>query len=38
MKALAAMLLDSVDPTMPFVKIANVCVTQATSFITVMIV
>ena len=38
MKALAAMLHDSVDPTMPFVKIANVCVIQATSFITVMIV
>ena len=38
MKALAAMLHDSVDSTMLFVKIANVCVIQATSFIMVMIV
>ena len=38
MKALVAMLHDNVDPTMPFVKIANVCVIQAASFIMVMIV
>ena len=38
MRALAAMLHDNVDPTMPFVKIASVCVIQASSFIMVMIV